>query len=157
METLLGKTESELKEFMIELGEKPFRAKQVYHSLYARRVLDLSQMTDLSISLRELIATAARVTHTEVARVFHSTDGTRRYLLRLEDGKEVEAVFIPEENRDTICISCQVGCAVGCTFCMTAQLGIKRNMTAGEIVSLLALGGFLLTLALRARLILELA
>lgn len=135
METLLGKTESELKEFMIELGEKPFRAKQVYHSLYARRVLDLSQMTDLSISLRELIATAARVTHTEVARVFHSTDGTRRYLLRLEDGKEVEAVFIPEENRDTICISCQVGCAVGCTFCMTAQLGIKRNMTAGEIVS----------------------
>lgn len=135
METLLGKTESELKEFMIELGEKPFRAKQLYHSLYARRVLDLSQMTDLSISLRELIATAARVTHTEVARVFHSTDGTRRYLLRLEDGKEVEAVFIPEENRDTICISCQVGCAVGCTFCMTAQLGIKRNMTAGEIVS----------------------
>lgn len=92
-------------------------------------------MTDLSKPLREKLAQAATVTETKIERVFYSTDGTRRYLLRLGDGREAEAVFMPEERRDTICISCQVGCAVGCKFCMTAQLGVKRNMTAGEIIS----------------------
>src|SRR4029079_8391954 len=70
-----------------------------------------------------------------IRSVFASTDGTRRYLLELGDGEIVESVFIPEPRRDTICISSQVGCAVGCTFCMTAQMNIRRNMTAGEIVS----------------------
>ena len=135
METLLGKTEEELIEFARALGEAPFRGKQLYQAIYARRVLNLDQMTDLSKSLREKIAAAAPVTETTIANVFYSTDGTRRYLLRLGDGREAEAVFMPEERRDTICISCQVGCAVGCKFCMTAQLGVKRNMTAGEIVS----------------------
>lgn len=135
MTTLLGKTEEELIEFARELGEAPFRGKQLHQSIYGRRELDVEQMTTLSKALREKIAAAARVTETSVANVFHSTDGTRRYLLRLGDGAEVEAVFMPEERRDTICISCQVGCAVGCKFCMTAQLGVKRNMTAGEIIS----------------------
>jgi 23S rRNA (adenine2503-C2)-methyltransferase len=135
MEPLLGKTEPELIAYVQALGEAPFRGKQLYQSLYQRRVLDLAQITNLSKSLREKLAEAAQVTQTQIVRVFSATDGTRRYLLRLGDGKEVEAVFMPEERRDTICISCQVGCAVGCTFCMTAQLGIKRNMTAGEIVS----------------------
>jgi 23S rRNA (adenine2503-C2)-methyltransferase len=135
METLLGKTEPELCALAQTLGEAPFRGKQLYQALYQRRVLDLAELTNLSKSLREKLVQTAQVTQTQVANVFVSTDGTRRYLLRLGDGKEVEAVFMPEERRDTICISCQVGCAVGCTFCMTAQLGIKRNMTAGEIVS----------------------
>jgi 23S rRNA (adenine2503-C2)-methyltransferase len=77
----------------------------------------------------------ARVTETRIENVFYATDGTRRYLLKLGDGREIETVFMPEERRDTICLSCQVGCAVGCRFCMTAQLGVKRNMTAGEIIS----------------------
>ncbi len=135
MTVLLGKTEEELIEFARQLGEAPFRGKQLYQSIYGRRVLDLAQMTDLAKSLRERLNETARVTQTEIVNVFYSTDGTRRYLLRLGDGREAEAVFMPEERRDTICISCQVGCAVGCKFCMTAQLGVKRNMSAGEIIS----------------------
>jgi 23S rRNA (adenine2503-C2)-methyltransferase len=135
MDLLLGKTEDELIEFARALGEAPFRGKQLYQAIYRRRVMAFDQMTDLAKPLRARLSAAARVTDTTITNVFYSTDGTRRYLLRLGDGQQVEAVFIPEEHRDTICISCQVGCAVGCTFCMTAQLGIKRNMTAGEIIS----------------------
>ena len=135
MTLLLGKTESEMIEFARALGETPFRGKQLYHSIYHRRVLDCAQMTELPKPLREKISATAHITETTISNVFYSSDGTRRYLLRLGDGQQVEAVFIPEARRDTLCLSCQVGCAVGCTFCMTAQLGIKRNMTAGEIIS----------------------
>lgn len=135
MTALLGKTEDELVQFAKELGEAPFRGRQLYQSIYNRRMLDFAGMTDLSKPLRDKLAESATVTETRIERVFHSIDGTRRYLLRLGDGREAEAVFMPEERRDTICISCQVGCAVGCKFCMTAQLGVKRNMTAGEIIS----------------------
>ncbi len=135
MELLLGKTEEELCALMEAIGEKPFRGRQIYHNIYQRRMLDFDQMTELSKALRDKLTAAAKVTESQVASVFHSTDGTRRYLIRLGDGLESEAVFMPDERRDTICISCQVGCAVGCKFCMTAQMGIKRNMTAGEIIS----------------------
>src|SRR5262249_50234187 len=131
---LLGKTEEELIEFATQHGEAPFRGKQLYHSIYARRLLDIAEMTELSKPLREKLCETSRVTETEIADVFYSTDGTRRYLLRLGDGRETEAVFMPEERRDTICISCQVGCAVGCKFCMTAQLGVKRGLTAGQVI-----------------------
>lgn len=135
MEILLGKTEQELMDFARAAGEAAFRGRQLYQAIYNRRVLDFDAMTELSKPLREKLKQAAHVTETTIKNVFYSTDGTRRYLLRLGDGQEVEAVFIPEEHRDTICISCQVGCAVGCDFCMTARLGVKRNMTAGEIIS----------------------
>ena len=135
MTTLLGKTEKELIEFVTELGEAPFRGRQLYQWIYARRATDFDQMTDLPKSLREKLSQSANVTETKIERVFYSSDGTRRYLLKLSDSREAEAVFMPEERRDTICISCQVGCAVGCKFCMTAQLGVKRNMPAGEIIS----------------------
>ena len=135
MNLLLGKTESEIIALAGTMGEKPFRGKQLYQALYTRRILAFAEITELAKPLRDKLTETSRITETTIANVFYSTDGTRRYLLELGDGKEVEAVYIPEENRDTICISCQVGCAVGCAFCMTAQLGIKRNMTAGEIVS----------------------
>jgi 23S rRNA (adenine2503-C2)-methyltransferase len=135
MELLLGKTEEELIEFAKALGEAPFRGKQLYQAIYSRRLLDPSQMTELSKDLREKLLATARIAETTIENVFYSTDGARRYLLRLGDGREIETVFMPEDRRDTICISCQVGCAVGCEFCMTAQIGIKRNMTAGEIIS----------------------
>ena len=135
MNLLLGKTESEIIALAGTMGEKPFRGKQLYQALYTRRILAFAEITELAKPLRDKLTETSRITETTIANVFYSTDGTRRYLLELGDGKEVEAVYIPEENRDTICISCQVGCAVGCAFCMTAQLSIKRNMTAGEIVS----------------------
>lgn len=135
MISLLGKTEAELIEFATNLGEAAFRGRQLYQWIYARRALNFEQMTDLPKSFRGKLGQTATITETKIERVFYSTDGTRRYLLRLGDGREAEAVFMPEEHRDTICISCQVGCAVGCKFCMTAQLGVKRNMTAGEIIS----------------------
>ncbi len=121
--------------YAVAQGEAAFRGKQLYQSIYGRRILNLAEMTELPKALREKLQATAAVTETKIHNVFHSTDGTRRYLLRLGDGREAEAVFMPEEKRDTICISCQVGCAVGCGFCMTAQLGVKRNMTAGEIIS----------------------
>ncbi len=135
MTPLLGKTEDELIEFARQLGEAPFRGKQLYRWIYARRAMDFAEMTDLPKPLRDKLSQSATVTETKIEQVFYSSDGTRRYLLRLGDGREAEAVFMPEERRDTICISCQVGCAVGCKFCMTAQLGVKRNMPAGEIIS----------------------
>src|SRR5262245_37794298 len=128
MISLLGKTEEEMIEFATQFGEAPFRGKQLYQAIYGRRALDITEMTELSKTLRDKLTGTARVTDTEIVNIFYSADGTRRYLLRLGDGREAEAVFMPEERRDTICISCQVGCAVGCKFCMTAKLGVKRNM-----------------------------
>src|SRR5262249_16922108 len=127
--------QEELLEFAKEIGEAPFRGKQLYQAVYGRRALEVAQMTELSKELREKLDATARITETQIADVFYSTDGTRRDLLRLGDARQAEAVFMPEERRDTICISCQVGCAVGCDFCMTARLGVKRGMTAGEIIS----------------------
>jgi len=135
MNLLLGKTEVELIELALELEETPLRGKQLYRAIYGRRVLDLRQITELSKQLREKLIANVSVTETRIERIFYSQDGTRRYLLNLGDRRQVEAVYLPEAHRDTICISCQVGCAVGCKFCMTAQLGIERSMTAGEIIS----------------------
>ncbi|MGE0102943.1 MAG: 23S rRNA (adenine(2503)-C(2))-methyltransferase RlmN [Blastocatellales bacterium] len=139
MESLLGKTETELRDLVVGMGENAYRGRQLYSNIYGRRALDFAEMSDLGKGLRERLGSIARVTATRIAGVFRSLDGTRRYLLTLEDGREAEAVFMPEDRRDTICISCQVGCAVGCRFCMTAKLGVKRNMTAGEIISQVAI------------------
>src|ERR1043165_1222488 len=132
---LLGLNESELAELMAALGEKPFRARQLYDAIYRRRLTRFEAMTDLSKRLREQLSERAVVTHTRIKNIFTSSDGTRRFLLELSDGREVETVFMPEERRDTICISSQVGCPLACDFCMTGVIGLKRNMTAGEILS----------------------
>lgn len=128
-------TAVELTEFMTSLGEKPYRARQLYQSIYRRRITGFDQMTELPKTLRRILEDRARITKTQVRDVFRSLDGTRRFLLTLGDGREVEAVFMPETRRDTICISSQVGCPLACDFCMTGVLGLKRNMTASEIVS----------------------
>ncbi len=132
---LIGLTQDEIREFMVAMGEKPYRARQLYEAIYRRRTTGYDSMTDLPKTLRRLLAERAIVTNTQVHNVFLSSDGTRRFLLRLGDGSEVESVFMPEERRDTICISSQVGCPLACSFCMTGVIGLKRNMTAGEIVS----------------------
>jgi 23S rRNA (adenine2503-C2)-methyltransferase len=132
-QALLGMELSEIRQV---LGpEQPeFRARQVYNALYHQQVLDLVQITTLPGRLRQELASGHTVGLPEVERRFESTDGTRRYLLRLEDGRTVETVWMPEETRDTLCISSQVGCPVDCKFCMTALMGLERNLTAGEIV-----------------------
>ena len=136
---LLGLYKEELHEYMQQLGEKPFRARQLFANINRRRITSFEAMTDLPKTLRRLLAEKAFVTATEIDSVFTASDGTRRYLLRLADGREVESVFMPEDHRDTICISSQVGCPLACDFCMTGVVGLKRNMTAGEIVSQIVL------------------
>ena len=115
-------------------GEPGYRARQIYSAVYREQVSDLVQITSLPAVLRRELAGSQGLGLPEVARRYDSADGTRRYLLRLQDGRTVETVLMPEGERDTICISSQVGCAVNCAFCMTALLGFERNLTTGEIV-----------------------
>ena len=132
---LLGLSKDELVEFMAKLGELPYRARQLFAAMHHRRAPGFHAMTDLPKTLRNILDEHAVVTRTSVESVFTSSDGTRRFLLKLGDGREVESVFMPQEHRDTICISSQVGCPLACDFCMTGVVGLKRNMNAGEIVS----------------------
>ncbi len=126
----------EVDEIAVLLGdEQPrFRARQIYHALYRERVRDLNAVTTLPAALREKLALTASCGWPETARRYDSADGTARYLLRLEDQRIVEAVLMPEPGRDTLCLSTQVGCPLGCRFCLTARMGLERNLTAGEIV-----------------------
>ena len=132
-EALLGKELSELRE-VVGPAEPAFRARQLYSALYRQRVSDLVQISALPGRLRDTLAAHHNIGLPELERRYGSTDGTRRYLLRLEDGRTIETVLMPEENRDTVCISSQVGCPVDCKFCLTALMGLERNLTAGEIV-----------------------
>ena len=115
-------------------GEPEFRARQIYEALYRLRVTELDAMSNIPKSLRARLANGNALGRPEILRRFDSADGTRRYLLRLRDEKTVETVWMPEAGRSTICISSQVGCPVNCRFCLTALLGLERNLSAGEIV-----------------------
>ncbi len=115
-------------------GQPAFRARQIYTALYRQRVSDVRQATALPAVLRERIAAQHELGIPGIARRYESADGTRRYLLSLADSRTVETVLMPEGGRDTICISSQVGCPVNCRFCLTALMGLERNLTAGEIV-----------------------
>jgi len=131
--TLLGMDAEELRA-VLPAEEPAFRARQLYDALYRRRVSSFAEITEFPARLRERLAAECPIGLPERASRFESRDGTRRYLLRLGDGKTVEAVFMPEEARDTLCISTQVGCPVDCKFCLTALMGLERNLAAGEIV-----------------------
>ena len=111
-----------------------FRARQVYDAVYRQKVSELIEITTLPLNLRKELSSKLSVGLPQLAAEYKSADGTRRYLLRLEDGRTVETVLMPEESRDTVCISSQVGCPVNCRFCLTALMGLERNLTAGEIV-----------------------
>jgi 23S rRNA (adenine2503-C2)-methyltransferase len=120
----------DLAEIEQELAGQPkFRARQVYDAVYRRRAHDLGRVSNLPPAMKQLPLGLPAI-----ERFYDSIDGTRRYLLRLADGKTIEAVWMPEDERSTVCISSQAGCAVGCKFCLTALLGAERNLTAGEIV-----------------------
>lgn len=131
---LTGFSRTELTELFRELGEPRFRADQVFRGLHERRLLSFDEFTDLPKTLREKLSLSANISTLSVESRFTSVDGTRRFLMKTHDGYPVEAVFIPTENRDTICFSSQSGCPLKCDFCLTARLGLLRNLTAGEIV-----------------------
>ena len=139
---LLGKSAEELRELAVSLGERPFRGAQLFHAMYAERRFDFTAMTNIPAALRERLAREGRITPPGILRRFVSVDGSIRYLFSIggpgENGTakpaQIEAVFMPRDGRQTICISTQAGCAVDCHFCLTAQLGLIRNLTAGEIV-----------------------
>ena len=126
----------DLSELQTLLGtEQPaYRARQLYDALYRKQVADLSKISSLPHRLRETLTATCSVGLPTLERQFRSSDGTCRYLLGLEDNRTVESVLMPEDARDTICISSQVGCPVDCKFCLTALMGLERNLSAGEIV-----------------------
>lgn len=125
--------EAERGELAAQLAPS-YRATQIFKSVYQRWVQSFDLITNLPKAVRTQLAAEWDAQPPPVHRRFDSVDGTRRYLIRLHDGELAETVFIPEANRNTICISSQVGCALACTFCLTGKLGLKRNLSAGEIV-----------------------
>ena len=140
---LLGKSKSELRELCGSLGQPAYRGSQIYHALYAEKKFSLAAMSNLPATLRERLANEASITLPTIRQRYASKDGSVRYLFSLQNGDSksaarpasVESVFMPSDGRQTICISTQAGCAVDCQFCLTAQLGLIRNLTPGEILA----------------------
>lgn len=131
---LIGLSREDLLAEMTAMGEKPFRVKQIWHWLYNKGVTDFSKMSTLAKPLQARLAEKYLISRPQVITEKNSMDGTRKWLLRFADGKEVETVYIPEEDRGAVCLSTQVGCQMGCRFCHTGTQGFQRNLTAGEIV-----------------------
>ncbi len=141
---LLDFTSEKLKAFFLERGEKPFRATQIIKWIHQHGVDNFSEMTNVSKALRAELEEIAEIKPLEVAIDNQSDDGTRKWLLRLADGNCIETVFIPEDDRGTLCISSQVGCALDCTFCSTARQGFNRNLSVSEVIGQLWLAKNLL-------------
>ena len=131
---LIGLSKQELQEALSAIGEKPFRAKQLWQWLYYFGETDFSKMSNLSKELRQKLADNFTISRPKIVAEQLSSDKTRKWLLEFKDGQRVEMVYIPEEDRGAVCISTQVGCAVGCKFCHTGSQKLTRNLTAGEIV-----------------------
>lgn len=144
LESLLDFDLIQLDAFFERLGEKPFRSKQLMRWIYKRGVFDFNAMTDFSQRLRDKLIETAKIELPKIEQNQLSSDGTRKLLLRLADGFQVETVLIPEAERVTQCVSTQCGCAMGCAFCRTGMGGLSRNLTAGEIVGQILLGASLI-------------
>jgi 23S rRNA (adenine2503-C2)-methyltransferase len=131
---LLGLPRAALETFVAELGSKPFRARQLLNWVYKRGEGSIANMTDLAKDFRAQLAEVAEVRTPDIVTMQHSSDGTRKWMLRADSSQAFEMVFIPEKERGTLCISSQVGCILDCSFCSTAQQGFNRNLTTAEIV-----------------------
>lgn len=131
--SLVGMELAELREFLGP-DQPKYRAQQIFDALYKKHVANFSEISNLPQPLLNQLVRISTLGRPSTEKRFDSVDGTKRYLLRLEDNRTVETVLMPEENRDTICISSQIGCPVDCKFCLTALMGLERNLTAGEIV-----------------------
>lgn len=131
---LTGLTAAELEALAENIGEPRYRGRQIFKGLQERRLLSFDEMTDLPKPVRAKLDEIAEPSTLTVESRYVSEDGTRRFLMKTRDGMPVETVYIPTEGRDTICFSSQSGCPLKCDFCLTAKLGLLRNLTAGEIV-----------------------
>ncbi len=134
MVNLLDFDQAQLTAWFAQLGEKPFRAKQVLRWLHHAGAADFASMTDIAKSLREKLTQQAEIRPPSLLTEQVSTDGTRKWLLDVGTGNGIETVFIPEDDRGTLCVSSQVGCALDCRFCSTARQGFNRNLTTAEII-----------------------
>jgi len=141
---LIGLDAAGLERFFVEQGEKPFRAKQLLRWIHQQGESDFSRMSDLAKGLREKLAASARIDAPVIVGDTTAEDGTRKWLLKVDDANAVEAVFIPETNRGTLCISSQAGCTLDCAFCSTGKQGFNRNLEASEIIGQLWLANRLL-------------
>jgi 23S rRNA (adenine2503-C2)-methyltransferase len=131
---LRGLPRDRLEALVASLGERPYRARQLFRWLHRAGAATLGEMTDVPRALRDALARSARLTTLERQGEQRSSDGTVKWTWRTRDGKLVESVYMPEADRRTLCVSTQIGCAVGCTFCLTATMGLARNLEPGEIV-----------------------
>jgi 23S rRNA (adenine2503-C2)-methyltransferase len=134
LKNLLDFDREEMQLFFQGLGEKPYRAQQVLKWIHQIGIKDIEMMSNLSKLLRNQLKLIAQIDLPETVFEQKSEDGTRKWLLRLSDGNCIETVFIPEVSRGTLCVSSQVGCALNCSFCSTAQQGFSRNLTVAEII-----------------------
>ncbi len=135
MINLLDFTQAQLADYFVEMGEKPFRAKQLMRWIHHYGVRDLEQMTDIAKSLRSRLAEQVCIQPPAIQLEQVSDDGTRKWLIEAGAGNAVETVFIPEQDRGTLCVSSQVGCALACTFCSTGRQGFNRNLSVAEIIA----------------------
>lgn len=135
MKNLTHFTKDELLEELTKLGEKPFRAKQIWNWIYARGVKSFDEMTNISKEMREILQQNFSLSRPEISKDIISFDGTRKWLVKFSDGREVEVVYIPEETRGTLCISSQVGCTLACKFCHTGTQTWVRNLEFHEIIA----------------------
>lgn len=131
---LLNLSRTEMEEFFVSLGEKPFRASQVFKWMYQSGIDDFDEMTNLSKALRTKLKSIAEVRPPKIILDQASDDGTHKWVVEIDSGNHIETVFIPEDKRGTLCVSSQVGCALACTFCSTAQQGFNRNLSTAEII-----------------------
>lgn len=130
---LAGLELKELEDFIQSLGHKKFHARQLYHWIWKRGVTDFREMSNLSLELRNALEERATITVPEVIKHDVSSDGTQKFVLKLSDGRLIESVFIPDTPKQTFCVSTQVGCAMGCAFCLTGKMGLIRHLSAAEI------------------------
>ncbi len=135
MKNLIGLTKEQLVQELVNIGEKSFRAAQIWNWIYVRGVRDFSEMSNVSKLTREVLAQNFTLARPAIDKDLLASDGTRKWLVKFADGNQVEAVFIPEETRGTLCISSQVGCTLACKFCHTGTQTLVRNLDASEIVS----------------------
>lgn len=131
---LLNFTTKDLEDFFITLNDKPFRATQTIKWIHQLGMIDFTKMTNLSLSLRQYLLDHCEISLPTIIKEQVATDGVRKWLLQFADGASIETVYIPDGARGTLCVSSQVGCALGCVFCATGKLGFKRNLTVAEII-----------------------
>ncbi|MGW8180994.1 MAG: 23S rRNA (adenine(2503)-C(2))-methyltransferase RlmN, partial [bacterium] len=134
MINLKGLSDEALFSFFRELGLPSFRSKQLFHWIYDKYASTIDEITEFSAGLREELSKKAYIENLKLASSEVSSDGTKRFLFTLEDGEAIESVLIPDGERLTLCVSSQAGCGMGCKFCVTGTIGLKRNLTPSEIV-----------------------